>query len=103
MKFFMYVTNVCLLLFVAHAQAQQDPCPPCLNHVTPWPERHGQTQGRINLTVYLEPQGWDSDFIRMRVQNAVACANERWNIARGIDINTTIPYFFQVTTEQIRT
>lgn len=72
---------------------------PCYNNVTPLPG-HGTTDGRVNLNIYLEPQGWDSDAIRTRVQNAITCAATEWGRARGADINTRIPYNLQTTGER---
>jgi hypothetical protein len=78
------------------AQAQQNPCPPCFNDLDPLPG-HGTTNGRRNLNIYLQPQGWDSSNIHGRVYAALNCAISEWNDARGTDINTRIPYNLGLT------
>ena len=61
---------------------------------------HGTTDGRRNLNLYVEAQGWDSPEINERVRRALDCAIQMWDRARGLDINTRIPYNLQVTNDQ---
>lgn len=77
----------------------QEPCPPCYNNNRILPG-HGYTQdGRVRLNVYFEPQGWSTTEVAARAQRASACASNMWHRARGTNINDTIPYSLESTTD----